>query len=379
MSAPLIQRFLMRAAFSASHVFAWVGMFAFLAAQKESIAEGLAAIALLYALQHVIVILFTPYVARHLGHGMRNHMTLGVLAASAAFAALGIGYYAGSEALTPAITIFAILLGVYRALYFTPYSIIAHAGKRVAYVEIFILLLPAAIGFLLMLGVLTPALLFIGASIVLAVSMLPIYWIEDQHEGFAWGYRESFHQLFDLRHRTLLIASLCDGIEAAALLLVWPIVIWLVLGGSMALLGLMMSVTLLLALLIHALFRRFSFSPSATHEVLIRMSVWVLRSIAGTAGAIVLIDTYGSSSSTHSRGIDRVSLEQAADNHTYVDEYTALKEMGNGLGRVLACLMIGIFAPLLTIGTTTTGVFVIVAAVSALSVYVARQHARTAF
>lgn len=379
MSAPLIQRTMMRAAFSATQVFAWVGIFAFLAVQKESLALGLAAVALLYALQHVVMILLTPLVARHLAHGMRNHMALGVLAASAAFAVLGVGYYTGIEALTPAVCAFAILLGMYRALYFTPYALLADLGKRVAYLEVLILLLPVAVGLLLFFSVLSPAVLFFAAALALACSAIPILWIQDRHEGFSWGYRETFHQVFDPRHRTLFFLSVCDGVEAVALLLVWPIVIWIVLGGSMALLGLMMTVTLLLALVVRMIFRHFSFAPSRAHEMIIRVSVWVLRSVAGTAGAIVLVDAYGSSSSAHARGIDRAALEQAADNHTYIDEYTALKEIGNGLGRVLACLALGLVAPLLTIGTTTTGVFVIAAAVSALSVFVARQHARVAF
>lgn len=371
---------MMRAAFSAAHVFAWIGVFAYLAVQKNSLTLGISAVALLYALQHVVVILLTPYAAKYLAHGMRNQMTLGALAASAAFATLGIGFQAGEAALAPAVCAFALFLGVYRALYFTPYALLSHASKRVAFLEILIVLLPALTGALLLQRILIPSVLFFGASIVLALSVIPIFWIREKHEGFSWGYRESFHQLFDPRHRRLFLTSFFDGVEAAALLLLWPIVVWIAVGGSLWVLGLVLSITLLLSLLLQALFRRFAYKPSPAHEALMRASVWVLRSVAGTAGAIVLVDLYGSASaSAHARGIDPASLEQAADSHTYVDEYSVFKEMGNGLGRVAACLCVGLCAPLLPLATTMTGVFVIAGSLSALSFWVSRQHARAAF
>lgn len=379
MSAAMIQRSMMRAAFSAANIFAWVTIFSYLLAHKGSLALGLSAVALLYALQHVIIVLLTPLVARHLAHGMRNQMTLGVLAASAAFAVLGVGSIAGNDAFTLAICAYVVLLGIYRALYFTPYALLSDVSRRSMHIEVFILLLPAVAGALIFLEVLTPSLLFFAASIVLACSVLPIFWIHDRLEGFSWGYRESFHQLFDSRHRALVLSAFCDGVEAVALLLVWPIVIWLMLSGSPVLLGLIISVTLLLALLVRRIFYYFSYTPSPTHEVIIRISAWILRSVTGSPGSIVLVDAYSSSASPRSRGMDHATLEQAADNHTYVDEYTALKEMSNGIGRVVACLVIGIFSPLLAFGVSTTGIFVVAAMVSGLSVIAARQHVRAAF
>lgn len=380
MNAAHFQRLLMRVAFSGAHVFAWVGVFAILAMQKGSIVLGLSAVAFLYALTHVIVILLTPLVAKNLAHGMRDQMTLGVLAASAAFAALGIGYLVGGDALFAGISIFAVLLGIYRALYFTPYAVISGASKRIAFLDILVVLLPAASGLLLLYVAQMPALLYFGAAAVLAASVIPIFWIRDRHEGFAWSYRGTFHELFDPKHRRLLISSICDGIEAAALLLVWPIVIWLALGGSMVLLGLVISVTLLLAQFVRALFHRMQWSPTPMQESFVQISAWIFRTIAGTAGAIVLVDLYsGSASSQHTRGIDSATLEQAADNHTYVDEFTALKEMGNATGRIILCMLVGILAPLVSFGTTAVGVFVLAGLLSALSIYVSRQHARAAF
>ncbi len=379
MNAAHFQRLLMRAAFSGAHVFAWVSICAVLTIQKGSIALGLSAVAFLYALTHVIVILLTPYVAKNLAHGMRDKMALGVLSGAAAFSALGIGHLVGDDALFASISIFAILLGIYRALYFTPYAVISGTSKRVAFLDILIVLLPALCGYLVMYAA-SLAQLFLAAAAVLAVSVIPIFWIRDRHEGFSWSYRETFHELFDSRHRALLISAICDGVEAAALLLVWPIVIWLALGGSMALLGIVISVTLLLAMLVRMLFKRMQWSPTPAQESLVQMSAWIFRTVAGNAGAIVLIDLYsGSASSRHTRGIDTATLEQAADNHTYVDEFTALKEMGNATGRIVLCMGVGLLAPLVSFGTTTAGVFVIAALLSAFSIYVSRRHARAAF
>jgi hypothetical protein len=72
--------------------------------------------------------------------------------------------------------------------------------------------------------------------------------------------------------------------------------------------------------------------------------------------------------------MDLITQEQAADSAHYIDEYTALKEMGNSLGRVITCLVLLIsmmvIPPLASLGIA----FMAVAASSIIALYRDAEH-----
>lgn len=382
MNASQVQRFVMRLALAGAQVYAWLGIFTFLSYAQGSVMRGLSSTALLYALGQVITILLTPLVARNIAHGMRHPMMLGVLSAAAAYAALGFGFLFGESAhvVLESATVFTILIGVYRALYFVPYESVQGTVRASLVRELAVALMPTLGGFAILYVHAMPAALYLAAAAILALSMLIIYFIPERAEGFSWGYRETFYELFRDRHVPFLVKSFCDGIEGAALLFLWPILVWFIVGRYVPLVGLVISISMLLTLSARALLRRMHWHPSAGEESLVVMAVWIFRSLAGTLGAVIAIDVYaGSASEQHIRGMDMATLEQAADNHTYVDEFTALKEMGGGLGRLVLALFVGCLASFSTFGITIFGAFLLTGILAGYGVYSARSHQKVAF
>lgn len=362
----------MRLAFAGAHVYAWLFIFQYFVLMRSGdIAAALAAVALTFALTHVIAVLMTPLAARQLVHGARRSIAIAVLAAALAFAVLG-GTIAGVfGALAVAVLSFAILMGVHRAFYWLPYALV---GTRQGMpTEFLVALAPAAAGLSLTIPGFVPLLLAI-AAVVAVLSLVPLSIVRDAHEGFSWGYRETFHELFDAARVRTFARSLLDGVEGAALLLLWPIAAFVLFGLSYATLGIVLTATFLLILLARIALRRFR-APSPAVVGALSVSAWILRLTAAGPVAVVLIDAYHHGTSSMGRGYDVPTLEQSGDSHSYLDEMTALKEMGQGIGRVLLCLLVAALAGLFSFASTIIVAFLIAAAAGASSIILARARA----
>ena len=349
-------RFLLRTGLGIANAFAWIFVFQYFFSQTGEIKNALLGTVLMYAFSQVATILLTPLSAGHLRRGVRNSILYGVIVASTAYIYLG-ATLADSFNGNPAgwgIAIFALLLGAYRALYWVPYQLRAstdgHDRSRLPTVyEILIALMPAFAGITMATVEFAHLRLLFGSAILIAVSLVPIMALKDIFEKFSWHYTETFQQLFRARHRRILGASLTSGLQGMVLFLIWPISVFLIVGSDYKTLGAILSATFLAILLLRYLYRKFSqkmqFEQSILVQVAFSVSGWAMRLFVGTPVGVFLADSYShASTSRTTHSIDALAFEQSADNGSFIDEYTALKEMGLAIGRIGAC---AIFALLL--------------------------------
>lgn len=335
-------RFLLRLALAIAHIFAWVFVFHYAYASTGDTIEALVAVVLAYALTHVIAVLATPYAARRLRHGARLLLVRALLFAAAAFAVLAAALSGALGGIEWGIAAFAILMGLYRAWYWIPYSVQSAGAVRFSWWhEAVLVLAPAIAGISIAASPLAPIVLLGIAAVLCLASIAPIYSVQDAHEGFSLAYRQTFHELFAWSRRIPFFQALFNGFEAAALLLLWPIIVFTLVGWSYATLGAVLSLTFAATILVRLLLKRFGWTVRSpmVHSAL-TLSAWVLRGTVAAPLAIILVDTYYYAAGTPPRGVDARSFEQAADNHTFVDELTALKEMGQGIGKVIFALVI---------------------------------------
>jgi hypothetical protein len=168
----------------------------------------------------------------------------------------------------------------------------------------------------------------------------------------------------------MLSETLLAGVEGAALLILWPLLVFVLLNWSYTVLGFVLSGAFVLAFLLRAFFERPVSRISPALAALVNASAWIMRLTVGGAVGVVLVDTYFYiGSQPKRRGLDMHAFEQMADNTTFVDEHTALKEMGMALGRILICIISAILLSFLTIPLTFLIVFTLAAIAAASSVY----------
>lgn len=371
-SGRALHRTLLRIALSAGHVFAWIFVFQFFYVRYGSLESGLVSILLTYALSQVITVLLTPLCAALVRYGFKRMLIYATLILAAGFAVLSASFGGYFASVGWGIGLFAACLGAYRALYFVPYALARElAPGETTYVrEVIVALAPLAAGLALTSGpsmlIVLPALL----AALLALSLVPLFSLPDARERYIWSYRETFHELFAPSRLRMLMGALTSGVEGAALLLLWPLLVFMLLNWSYPMLGVVLSSTFILALVLRAVFSRPVSRMSAVTAALVNASAWLMRLSVGGALGVVLVDTYFYvGSRPKRRSLDMQTLEQAADNSTYVDEHTALKEMGLALGRTLMCLIAVGLLSIVSVPFAFLILFVFTAFAAASSVY----------
>ena len=363
----LWHRLLLRASLAMAQIFAWIFVFQYFFALTDTLESATISLALTYALTQVITILFTPIAAAALRNGYRRLMMFAVLALASAFTVLAASIIGTSYTVGWGITAFAFLMGVYRAFYWAPYRVASerHPARHPLWSEYLLAFLPLIAGFILDGGGASAIILLAIAAAFALAAIIPLFSMRDTHEGFAWGYRESVHQLFVGSHRRATISSMLHGIEMSLLLIVWPVIVFVILGWSYALLGIVLSLIYILSLLVRSIVRPAASHFSAPTRALLAASAWIIRlSVVGSVGIILVDLYYYGASNASSRGFDMMTLEHAADNTTYVDEYTVLKEISMAMGRLIMSLTIAILASYMSI-TVTFGIVFLIGALAA--------------
>ncbi len=341
-------RVLMRTALSAVSVFMWVFVFSYFLSFSFNLARAFAGTITVYALSQAIMIILTPLSAAHLRHGVKRAIVFGALFLAAALVTLGAtfaGYF--SAPLGCGIVLFGVLLGAYRALYWIPYRLQSHLSftdHPNIFLELIIAFMPAFVGIAIASVYLAPLKILFGMAALTVLSTLPVLFLRDVHEGFSWSYLGTFRELFRRRNTVHASRAVLDGIQSAALFLIWPIAVFLIVGRSYLTLGVVMSASLVIFLVLHSAYRStsgaFSLRESPIVTVVFVVSAWIFRLAAGTPIAIMCVDSYSFLSAP--RGRDSYSLEHSSDGGTYLDEFTALREIGLGVGRIVACLFAGL-------------------------------------
>lgn len=381
-------RYLLRVGLSLANIFAWVFVFEYFYVISNSTGRALAATVLLYGFAQLITIIATPMSAAHLQRGTKHAMVWGVVCAGSAFVILGgtlSGYFGAPFGW--GIVGFAVLLGLYRALYWVPYRVVSvakpHEHMR-AYLEVLIALMPLFAGLTVGMVAFVEARLLFGAAALIALSIVPVFAMSDARERFSWPYVYTFKQLFRRKNSGLVLQSLLEGVQGAALFLVWPLAVFLILEWSYVLLGLVFTFTLLFILLLRRtygwLMRRFGVENSVIVYAVLAVSAWIGRLAAGTPLGVIVADSYAYTT-TPERGtrFDPTTFEHVSDRGAFVDEYTALKEIALAVGRIILCVIVVSFALTFTLPVVFAVALGIAAAASGIAVLVARRGLAPAY
>ena len=209
--------------------------------------------------------------------------------------------------------------------------------------------------------------LFLASVALMLVALLPMWFVPHTYERFSWNYVETFMHLFARPNRPLFIAHAANGAQGAATLVFWPIYAFLLLDDRFAVLGVIASLTLVALIVLRyfagKLFDTWSHERVLTAGVVMSMTGWVSKLFVQTPFQVFAADSYHNLGKTvNSLSFDAVTYEQSADNGRYVDEYTALKEMALGIGRIVMLLLIAVLLAFFDIRV----VFVVAALVALL-------------
>jgi hypothetical protein len=387
-----VHRYLFRLALATGNFFGWIVVFRVFYFYSADISSALAGTALLFCVAQGIAFILTPLSGAALRVGVRRALILGSLAAMISFGFLAqlflsrISFY--PDVAFTLIAGFAIVSGIQRALYFVPYATAAALTEsRAGHVlvrELSLALVPLLGGYAITYISGGVGLLFAFAGAVSLAAAIAVIEMPEIYERFEWRYGETLGALFARSHRGALLVAVCDGLQGAALLLIWPLSAFVILGQSFLAFGFVMAATFIVAFAgrfgIRRILRWMRADRSPYILATIAFSSWVFRLSAGSPMQIIVADVYyHSAAQPRGRGVDVHAFDQWADNGHYVDEYTALKEMGLALGRILMCVIFALlalqFAPVIAF----VACILVAAIAAAASVILSHRLARQAF
>jgi hypothetical protein len=384
-------RFLFRTGLIIANTFAWIFVFQYFVSITTAISHALIATLSMYAVGQAVIILLTPISAVHLQRGTKHSLVFGALIAASAYVYLGatLDNTLNGEPIGWGIAVFAILLGAYRALYWIPYQLSAstevHGRSRLPMIyEILIALMPAFAGITMAVVPHAFLRLLFGSAVIIGMSLVPVMALNDFYERFSWKYSETFRRLFKASNRRMLSVSMSGGLQGTVLFLVWPISVFFIVGSNYKTLGAILSATFLFILLLRYTYskvaRRMKFDKSTVVNVAFSASGWLMRLFVGSPAGVILADSYSHvSAPRQSNSMDTLTMEQYADNGSFIDEYTALKEMGLAIGRIGACIIFGVLLLLTTIPIAFAIMIILAGLASSVSIIMERTISQTAF
>lgn len=337
-------RALVRFAAALGGVFAWVLAFSYFNGYVIA-SVAVAAVCVVYALSQATVFVLAPVSAARLARGSRQSLVFGALAAAAAFTVLG-GTLSGlfDEPLGYGIAIFGVLYGIFRATYWIPYRLHRVRSESGAHewLELLIASAPAFAGIAFIAVPFAAQRILFGAAALALLSMIPAAFVRDSHERVAGGYTDILAQAFSPRARARLYVSIAQGMQSVALFIVWPLFIFLISGRSFALLGCVLSFSLVALIVFRGvrskLVRALGVGSSRIVAAVLAMAAWLVRlSVVGPMSA-AFAGAYGHFSAP--AGTVEASVlehDHLVDGGSYLDEHSAEQVLGVALGRILMC------------------------------------------
>jgi len=182
--------------------------------------------------------------------------------------------------------------------------------------------------------------LFLIAITVYLLSIIPVFLLPKVQEKFSYTYFQTFKQVFSKKHRNMLISYAADGAQNVSGIVVWPIFIWLIMNQNYAAVGLISSLIILFSLILQLfmgnLSDRFDKRKVLKWGARLNAAGWIIKMFVQTGFQIFIASTYHSFASIVMRTpYDALMYERAADSGHYVDEYTVLREISLGIGRLI--------------------------------------------
>jgi hypothetical protein len=261
-------------------------------------------------------------------------MILGCIAHAASWVLLGaalVGY-----AVPWCLVGFALLSGFARAAYATPFSLIQYDMGADSYMHEFLYaLIPLAAAFAFAYGTVSAAYALFGIAALMMVSAVFLLRFE-AYEEFSWYYRDTFGMLLEPVHRGFVTEHLLKGYEGAALFVVWPMFVYLILYHSYLVLGILFTVSLLGLSALRPLTAHWR-APAPSAAAALAGGAWLARMVFVQPVPLILVQLAGTAG-VPQRVRAHQLLSQDADNSTFLDEITILKEISLGLGRAALCI-----------------------------------------
>ncbi len=219
---------------------------------------------------------------------------------------------------------------------------------------------------------------FLVGLLLSAASLVPLLFLPKHIVTFEFGYIQTFKKLFSKTFRPMAFSMMALGAENIVGAIVWPIFLFVLFQGNYLEVGAVTAVIVMISLVLEIVVGKETDRWSAGRILKWGSWVyafgWIFKGLVSTLTGVFAASTFHSFGSIFMRTpLDTLSYQQAADSGHYIDEYSVLREIALGFGRV------GILLVLIPITTmfSINAAFFVAAGVSLGVNWLVQYHAQS--
>ena len=186
---------------------------------------------------------------------------------------------------------------------------------------------------------------FLIGLILTMASIVPLFFVPKYSVTYEFGYFESFRKLFSKKYRSMTFSMIALGAENIIGVIVWPIFLFSVFNGNYLEVGFVMTIIVVISMIIELIVGRQVDQLTARRILRVGSWIyafgWIAKGLVQTIAGVFAASTFHSFGSIMMRiPLDTMSFQQAADSGHYIDEFTVLREMSIGIGRVIILVLL---------------------------------------
>jgi len=186
---------------------------------------------------------------------------------------------------------------------------------------------------------------FLIGLILTIASIVPLFFVPKYTVTYEFGYFESFRKLFSKKYRSMAFSMIALGAENIVGVIVWPIFLFSIFNGNYLEVGFVTAIIVVISMIFELIIGR-KIDQLTARKMLkfgswIYALGWIAKGFVQTIAGVFAASTFHSFGSIMMRmPLDTISFQQAADSGHYIDEFTVLREMAIGIGRVAILVLL---------------------------------------
>lgn len=291
-----------------------------------------------------------------------------LVCANIAAAGIYTGYFfTTQENMWILLPISLIFLVIFRLFYWIPYhvdfAIFTDAKKRGGQIGLML-------STITLLGVICPLIagyiietysiqiLFFVSIFIFLIAIIPHLFVPRTNEKFSWKYKHAWRELFAIKNRPVVWASIASGAEDTVGIVIWPIFIFILLDGNYFKVGALSSLIIGFTVFAQYTFGNYLDYFGRKNQMLKTGSVlyafgWVIKIFVLTAYHVFIAGLYHKIVKIITdTSYDAIFYELATDRGHYVDEFTVLGEMALQIGKLITLLSVVILISFISLKWT---------------------------
>lgn len=265
-------------------------------------------------------------------------------------------YFMDASNVYTLLPLFALFTILFRVFHWVPYHVdftrFTHSGERGRDVS----LTYATIAFM---GVIGPILagfiithagystLFVIAIILLVVATCSYALVPEVKENFTWSFSECMSNLFSTKYRNFALGEFASGAETVVTLIAWPIFLYEILQGNLLEIGAVSTIIVGFTIGIQLFLGRYLDHTKGSKEQTLKIGSmlyaigWIVKIFVLSTVQVFIVGLYHNITKIFTKTpYNAILYDMSADQGSYVDEFTVLREMASHSGRVMTLLVI---------------------------------------